>query len=281
VTATSEAAAANISVTASTVKAGLAASLAAMATTKTAVISLAAVGLLATGSVVIGPSMDKASLVPRQSNAQSLTDAPQQSKASNRDLECWYYYPPRANGVVMMRLMSGMAGSEPSYCQWLQSDQANYYKRNGTIYMENYRMWSGDLSVRRLPTDPPQLREFLSRVEGRTDNMQHVPGNSGGLLVVLKHDETGACSQITRRYDISDEEFFRYNWPAGANVIDNRDAMHKRGWTYFTITGRLNGEDISGTGRMRMLLQRVEPALDGAAYYRHGAAGCGRETSLV
>jgi len=249
-TATSEAAVAGISLTASTVKAGLAASLAAMVATKTAIISLATVGLVATGSVVIGPSMDKASLSPRQSKAQSLTGAPQQGKASSRDSECWYYYPPRANGVVMMRLMSGMDDSEPSYCQWLQSDQANYYKRNGTIYMENYRMWSPDTSVRRLPTDPPELREFLSHVEGRTDRMQYVPGNSGGMLVVLKHDEDGVCSQIARRYDISDEEFYRYNWPAGADVVDNRDAMHKRGWTYFRIAGQINAKQVTGKGRI-------------------------------
>jgi hypothetical protein len=26
--------------------------------------------------------------------------------------------------------------------------------------------------------------------------------------------------------------------------------MHKRGWTYFRITGRINGEEVSGTGRI-------------------------------
>jgi RNA polymerase sigma-70 factor (ECF subfamily) len=248
-TATSEAAAANICLTASTVNAGLTASLAAMATTKTAVVSLAAVGLITAGAVVIGPATDKTSLPPHQSRAQSLVDADRPIKTSKRNSECWYYYPPKANGVVMMRLISG-AGSEPSYCQWLQSDQANYYKRNGTIYMENYRVWSPDLSVKRLPTDDPQLREFLSQVEGKTDEMQYVPSDSTGLLVALKYDESGACSQITRRYDISDEEFFRYKWPAGADVVDNRDPMHKRGWTYFRITGQINNKEVQGRGRM-------------------------------
>jgi hypothetical protein len=33
-------------------------------------------------------------------------------------------------------------------------------------------------------------------------------------------------------------------------VVDNRDAMHKRGWTYFTISGQINGKKVRGTGRI-------------------------------
>jgi hypothetical protein len=32
-------------------------------------------------------------------------------------------------------------------------------------------------------------------------------------------------------------------------IIDNRDAMHRQGWTYFRITGQIDGERILGTGR--------------------------------
>ena len=32
--------------------------------------------------------------------------------------------------------------------------------------------------------------------------------------------------------------------------IDNRDTMHKRGWTYFTISGKINNRDITGEGRI-------------------------------
>ena len=33
-------------------------------------------------------------------------------------------------------------------------------------------------------------------------------------------------------------------------MVDNRDAMHKRGWTYFKITGRIDGKEVKGTGRI-------------------------------
>ncbi len=39
-------------------------------------------------------------------------------------------------------------------------------------------------------------------------------------------------------------------WPAGAKLVESRDLMHQRGWTYFRIAGEVNGETVSGTGRI-------------------------------
>jgi hypothetical protein len=47
-----------------------------------------------------------------------------------------------------------------------------------------------------------------------------------------------------------DEDYFQSDWPTGHRIIDNRDAMHKRGWTFFTITGQINGQTINGKGRI-------------------------------
>jgi hypothetical protein len=175
----------------------------------------------------------------------SLTTKP----AADSIKECWYYYPPNGNGTVMTRLESS-SDSMQSYCQWLQTDQSNYYRRKNTIYVENYRIWHSDLSVWRLPTDSLQLTDFLSQVEGRREKMRYVPHRAGGLVVVVKQDKNGDHSQITHRRDISDEEYFRYKWPAGAKVVDNRDAMHKRGWTYFNITGQIDEKEVRGRGRI-------------------------------
>ena len=149
----------------------------------------------------------------------------------------------------MMQFKASTDGKQ-SYCQWLQNDQANYYKRKDTIYIRNYRMWADDLSVRRLPTDSRQLSNFLSRVEGWPVQMKYVPSSADSLLVIAKQNENGEYSQITHRYDVSDEEYFRYNWPGGVRTIDDRDAMHRRGWTYFTVEGELNGREVEGGGRL-------------------------------
>ncbi|MDH4238282.1 MAG: RNA polymerase sigma factor [Phycisphaerae bacterium] len=245
-TAPSEAAAAKVAVMATAVKVGVPASLVSIAVSKTTVLSLTTASVLAVGTMAVTSKPDKTIAIPRNNPADSsLTTIP----AADSIRECWYYYPPNGNGSVMMRLESD-ADSIPSYCQWLQNDQSNYYRGKNTIYVENYRVWHKDLSVWRLPTDSRQLTDFLSQVEGKRDKMKYVPSYNNGLLVVLKQNQNGSQSQITHRRDISDEEYFRYRWPAGARVVDNRDTMHKRGWTYFNITGQINNKEVEGRGRI-------------------------------
>jgi len=249
ITATSEAAAANISVTTATVKVGMAASLAAMATSKTAVVSLATTSVIAVGSVAVPPMAEKIGWGPQETKAERWVNTPLHTELGNGIEECWYYYPPNANGAVMMRLITNTGGG-PSYCQWLQNDQANYYRRNNTIFIENHRIWASDLSVWRLPTDSPPLRDFLSRVGGAGQTLKYVRNSRDSFVVAVTHDANGSPSQTTHPRDIADEEFFRYGWPAGARIVDNRDDMHRRGWTYFRITGRIGAQDISGSGRL-------------------------------
>jgi len=92
--------------------------------------------------------------------------------------------------------------------------------------MNNFRMYNPDMSVRRLPTDGEDLTDFISRIAGRPDDMEYVSGKGKGLLVI------------------------QFDWPESTKIIDNRDQMHKRGWTYFRISGQLNGQQVSGTGQI-------------------------------
>ncbi|NIP54197.1 MAG: sigma-70 family RNA polymerase sigma factor, partial [Phycisphaerae bacterium] len=248
-TAPSEAAAAKVAVMSNAVKVGVPASLAAMAASKTAVLSLTMAGVLAVGTMAVTSKPDK-TIAPLSNKpvGSSLTT----KSAADSIKECWYYYPPNGNGAVMTRLELS-AESMQSYCQWLQTDQSNYYRRKNTIYVENYRIWHSDLSVWRLPTDNRQLTDFLSQVEGKSEAMRYVPHRAGGLVIVVKQDQNGNRSQITHRRDISDEEYFRYKWPAGAKVVDNRDVMHRRGWTYFNITGQIDEKEVRGRGRIPLI----------------------------
>ena len=251
-TAASEAAAANISITAGTAKVGLAAGLVGAVTGKVTVVSLTTAGVLAIGTLLVTSKTKQSVVVPvasRERPPRSLYVTPRGMQASEGDVECWYYYPPNGNGAVLMQLKSDADGGQ-SYSQWLQNDQANYYKRKNIIYINNYRTWASDLTVGRLPTDSPQLTDFLSQVEGTTKPLKYVQDDSSGLLVIVKQNENGDHLQVTHRYDASNEEYFRYSWSARAKIIDNRDAMHKRGWTYFRIIGRIDGEQVQGTGRI-------------------------------
>ena len=249
-TASSEAAAANLPITATTIKVGAAASVAAAFTSKAAVVALATVGVIAAGSVAeLGPD-GKSGLGPQTSEAHALTAT---GEAEPVKVQCaaesWYYYPPRGEGAVMRRSRSAMRSTE-AYCQWLQNDQANFYQQGNRIYINNHRQWDADLTVPRLPTDNWELREFLTSLDGNGFDMERVVDYGVGLLVVVTPKANGASSQVTYRYDVSYEEYFRYSWPKQAEIVDHRDAMHQRGWTYFRVKGQIDGIPVSGKGRL-------------------------------
>jgi len=113
-------------------------------------------------------------------------------------------------------------------------------------------MWHKDLSVWRLPTDEPKLTDFLSQVEGRTEDLGYTPLRGEGLLIVARSQaaEKGNDLLVVRRSHVLEKEYFQHFSSAGAKVVDNRDAMHRRGWTYFTVEGQINGKEVEGTGRI-------------------------------
>lgn len=253
-TAPSEAAAAQVSVTAAATKVGLAAGLVGLATSKTAVVSLATAGVLTVGSIVATSGPKKTIDETRQKVTRSSQIVSTSVRASYDSEEYWYFFPEGPSKPMMMRLKSNVDG-EQSCSRLLQNDQANYYFHDNTIYINNHRMYAGDLSVHRLPTDSPELSRFISQVEGRAEAMEYVPNRNRGLLVIAtcNRGEGRNRSWAIRHYNVLDEDYFQSDWPAGVasvRTIDSRDMMHKRGWTYLRIAGQINGERVSGVGRI-------------------------------
>jgi RNA polymerase sigma-70 factor (ECF subfamily) len=257
-TAPSEAAAADVSVTASTTSVGLWAGLIGTAASKTTVVTVTAAAIVAVGAVVAPMWFDRAASwtektarAVKQKMTISLYTQPQLTDGFD---EYWYYYPSKAPGPVMTRLVKWDAAGSHSYCQRLENDRANHHFDFSakTIYINNHRMWRDDLRVRRLPADDVELRDFLSIVEGKAEGTDYVASNQQGLLVIARQNggENTSLVQMTHHHNVLDEEYFRYSWPVNAVAVDNRDTMHKRGWTYFTITGHINGRELSGTGRI-------------------------------
>jgi len=251
-TAPTEAAAAQVSVTAATTGVGLLAGLAGLATSKTAIISLSTAGLIA-GAVAVTSGLPEASLRTAGRTAGNSQSFAPLGQKQNGNEEYWYYFPEGPGKPMMMRVKAGPESARP-HAQFLQNDQANYYFDDNVIYINNHRMYDAHLSVLRLPTDTPQLSSFLDQIEGAggTQKMQYVPNSAKGLLVIAARSaEHGPNrSWVTRHYNVLDEDYFQGDWPAGLETIDKRDAMHKRGWTYFKIAGRINEQAISGAGRI-------------------------------
>ena len=260
-TAPTEAAAANVSVTTATTTVGTLAGVVGIASSDAIIMSLKAIAVLATaaGMFTAGTSVpttwvDKTITAFQKTPAISLPIKEQPSIAEKGIEECWYFFPEGVNGPVMMRLIRVGPDGEQLYCELLQNDLANYYfdKNQNNVCIRNCRMWCSDLKVQRLPTDDAKSREFLSKAEGKTDETQYVSGDGDGLLVIVKNDANNSKNlpQVIHHRNVLDEEYFRYDWSTGVKAVDNRDAMHKRGWTYFTIDGQINGEKISGMGQI-------------------------------
>ena len=250
-TASTEAAAANISITAATLKVGLAASLAGMLTGKAAVVSGATVAAIAGGTALVTVGKDKLNIGPGRINAQTYVNSTAPAGSKEKE-QCWYFFPEGPGRPVMMRLLEFDSSGENSYCRNLQNQHANYYYDKNTVYINNFHMYNPDLSVARLPTDGEDLSGFISRIEGSQAETERISSTKRGLLVISGRNGRGGDRiwKTERHFNVLDEEYFQLDWPQNARVIDSRDEMHKRGWTYFRISGRINGQPVSGTGRL-------------------------------
>jgi RNA polymerase sigma factor (sigma-70 family) len=261
-TAASKAAAAEITVTASTVSVGPTAALLATATSKTGLVTLAAIALVGVGSVgdwgsMIGGSSRRVNLPSEIPDPQSALAPDHRSERPPSDR--WYYFPEGPRQAVMMRLVNfDESGKEPA-SMVLENQYANYHfdYRTNTVYVKNYRMWEEGLRVRRLPTDPPRLTAFLSQVEGDPVTASPAAGstagrfsNDRGMLIMCRREEGNErmVRQVDRHVNVLEEEYFQFGWPQSARRVDERDAIHRQGHAYFRVEGQLNGMTVSGAG---------------------------------
>ena len=283
-TAATEASAAKVSVTAATLKVSTAASLVSILTSKTAVFSLVTAGLITGGAAVVTHGTAKINNGQQKSDVSNFINTPNQDVVSKNTEQSWYYFPEGTGRPVMMRLLKFNASGEYSYCQYLQNQHANYYYDKKNIYINNSRMYNPDLSVRRLPTDNEDMSQFISRIEGRQVDVQYVSSKRKGLLVISGRfsDESDKIRMIDQHSNVLEEEYFQFDWPESAKIVDNRDAMHKRGWTYFKVAGQIGGKPVSGTGRIPFVYatrMRTGPWLilqfgDGSKVVDNGSEAC-------
>ncbi|NLZ05863.1 MAG: RNA polymerase sigma factor [Phycisphaerae bacterium] len=252
-TAASTASAAQVAITGATLQVGPLAAVLAMLTGKTGLIALAAAGTVAAASVAISPQTLRAVLPGDARRTDSLPASPWQA-ASTQLQECWYYFPEGGQTPVMIRLLEPDAGKPAAACRILQNQYANYHYDDDaeTIRIKNYHAWKPDLSVTGLPTDDPALSRFVAQVQGHAADMELTRNRAAGLLVICRHESerAGQIWRIDRHMNVLDEEYFHFSWPETAPVVDDRDAMHRRGWTFFQIDGSIGGRDVSGTGRV-------------------------------
>jgi RNA polymerase sigma-70 factor, ECF subfamily len=251
-TAPSKAAAAQITVTSATLKVGILAGIAGVATTNTAVVSMVTAGALTAGTLTMtsNPWLHN----NESSTVSSYLDKLEQSGDTKR--QYMFFFPQGPAGAMMLRATTGDEGQTPM--QILQNDQANYYYDNSSVVINNYRMFNKDLSVMKIPTDDIKMTNFISNTESSTADIEHITASGKGLLVIASRSggrDSAKPWAIKQYNNVLEEDYFQVNFPVNTSVVDNRDQMHKRGWTYFTVTGRINNQTVSGSGRMPFVYQ--------------------------
>jgi RNA polymerase sigma factor (sigma-70 family) len=226
---TSRSKAASISVPAGTLKAGTAAWVAGLLASKSAIVTVAAAVVGAGALVVSSSRMEEGA-----EGVQALPGAYVGGTVDREVKQYLYFYPDGADGPVMVRAEGENEGRREE-CIFLQNAEGNYVydARDKKVYMVNHRQYNRDGSVWRLPTDEPGTYRDSA-------DLMMIDERAGGERRVYEAEYPHALK----------DEYFRYSRPAGTKVIDRRDAMHKRGWTYFKVGGQVDGERVSGGGRI-------------------------------
>jgi RNA polymerase sigma-70 factor (ECF subfamily) len=257
---TGPARAASVTVSASSVKVGVVTTVIATAGTKLgiATFTAAAVGLATVGSISVlsEPPLPKRSEVTSISYTTQLHDRSQgpTSSTSKGAYEQWFYCPEGIEGPLFTRMHRWDAQQEDKLCSWLQNGDGNYYYESGgqRIYINNYRVFWSSLRVRRLPTDTAEFTSFLSEIEGDLSGVEYERDSKTGLLRSAIDDRFADIGSFRTKYSYNtlDESLFDYDWSEYIPVVDERDAMHERGWTYFRISGRVNNQSVSAKGQI-------------------------------
>ena len=227
--------------------------------TTAAVVLLASIGAMQVFSGTKFPESEtpingKADVTSLHFIAQLMDNDPNSGGSLSKGAyEQWFYFPEGADGPSLMRMQRWTVDQDKKLCSWLENSSGNYYYESGSkqVYVQNARVCWSNLRVRRLPTDSDEFTEFLSLVENDLPKITKYERDwkTGFLRSSMDHRFVNAPGfQTDYLYNTVGQKHFLYDWPDEVPVIDQRDTMHKRGWTYFRISGRINDRNISGHG---------------------------------
>lgn len=171
--------------------------------------------------------------------------------------EQWYHFPEGLDGPMFFRMQRWSPDGKQKLCWWVENGDANYYVHSGEqkIYIHNDHITPSSAVTKCLPIDPVSMAEFIRGVEGEKSGAmvgrnELVYDRDPRTGFVATHDDTRfpGVGRHHAIYDYKDLDLKLFDAPTGMEVVDERDAMHKRGWTYFQVEGRLEGRKIEGFG---------------------------------
>ena len=253
-----------VTVTANTTQVGLTAAALATASSRLGIAALMAITimLVSIGSISLQPEepLPESPFTPRADiesihfTTQLMDNRPEaQGSLSKGAYEQKFYFPDGIDGPMFMRMQRWNTKKQNKLCSWLENGQANYYFASDEkqIYITNCRVCWSNLNVRRLPTDTEEFIKFLSHVEGNVNGFGNYVRDPNTELLKSSVDyrfNNAPDFQTEYLYNTVGPEQYQYDWPSDIPIVDERDPMHKRGWTYFSINGIISEQKITGRG---------------------------------
>ncbi len=163
--------------------------------------------------------------------------------------ERWLYFPEGPDGPVLRREQRWNVEQTGKLCSWLQDGNANYYYHSWEkrLYITN-----DPLGALVLPTDGAAFTGFIRELCGGSPKICYSFNPANGLALRKIDNRSVDVANFTTEYEynIFDESVMDYGWGASVGIVDKRDAMHKRGWTYFRVDGLVGKRSIEGSGRI-------------------------------
>ncbi|RKY09802.1 MAG: hypothetical protein DRP66_01280 [Planctomycetota bacterium] len=157
--------------------------------------------------------------------------------------------PQGPDGAIMRFMQRWNMEQTNRLCSWLQDGGGNYYYNSGErkIYITN-----DPLRMLILPTDPPDFVKFIYSQVGYDSRHSYQRKFLTGLIKYSTDNRVPDYADYRCKYAYNTLEHadLSTTWPTTDNVEDLRDEMHKRGWTCFDVTGRINGKQVGGMGRI-------------------------------
>lgn len=284
---TAPADAAPVTLSAASTKVGLAATVIGVAGTKLAltIATMITATALTVSSITLLNNTDGiagfgGSKLPNRSEVKSFhyveqrgynkTGSPNPNLARDRSLgawEQWYYFPEGIEGPMFMMAQKWDPQQKRKLDSWLHNDSGNYYYHSEKkIVLIINRRSIKEFSPVCFPTDSPDFIDFLNQTQGRVIGFTFLNQTQDSGITYTRDQETNLVIAVldNRFYNarnfkssisynkLNEKSFdsFHYPWPKKAPIVDLRDEMHKRGWTYFRISGEINGEKVQGRGQI-------------------------------
>ncbi len=176
--------------------------------------------------------------------------------------EKWYFFPEGVDGPLFQMTQRWDPQVQNKLCGWRLDGDGQFYYHSGRNEIYRFSTPLANKDTLRFPCDSQEFCDFLDAIEGKEAGVDYKRDPETGLLVELYDNRFANAKDFKSAisYNVLDEKTFgdfRYKWPETAPVIDERDEIHRQGWTVFHITGTINGRAVYGNCRIPFVYNKL------------------------